>query len=413
MTQDKPVFTHTHWLIVVAAGLLAALSSPSLAQAAFATGLVLLAITGWVRGWWQRLANNAGPAFAELWRAVLLRLRHPDIQEDVVQPYELRLGHSVETGEPENESLFSLRNMGVYGTSRYGKTTLLHGFIHWLIARNDPSQLKIAISDPKTVDYPFYGGLPHLLCPIATDADETKRMVKLLVEEMTRRKRLFAQYSSRYVCNNLHRYAELSGTQLPLILAIFDEVADVVQPGEELEADLIRIAKLGQAFGISMILATQRPSSGVMTGEIQSQLQTRFVTWMPSNREYGVVASVPKEIYSQMERRPGLFMVYSGGGWRLLQSRRVPDRKLEALARRMSRSPLRWDHAAAEAADLTKPNWTLTGTYEQKVATMQEVAQTLGRTPSLAEVMELTGCSKPTAVKYRQLATSNGAGQKK
>lgn len=408
MTQETAVFTHTHWLIVIAAGLLAALSSPSLAQAVIVTGLVLLAIVGWVRGWWQRLARNIGPALVELWRAVSLRLRRSETDTADVAPYELRLGYSVETNEPESESLFSLRNMGVYGTSRYGKTTLLHGFIHWLIAHNDPSQLKIAISDPKTVDYTFYGGLPHLLCPIATDADETKRMVKLLVEEMNRRKRLFAQYSSRYVCNNLHRYAELSGTQLPLVLAIFDEIADVVQPGEELEADLIRIAKLGQAFGISMILATQRPSSGVMTGEIQSQLQTRFVTWMPNNREYGVVANVPKEVYSQMERRPGLFMAYSGGGWRLLQSRRVPDRKLEALARRMSRSPLRWEHAAAEAVDPAKPNWTLTGTYEQKVATAKEITRTIGHVPSLAELMELTGCSKPTAVKYRTVVVEEG-----
>lgn len=410
MTQETAVFTHTHWLIVIAAGLLAALSGPSLAQAALITALVLLAVAGWVRGWWVRLARNIGPALAGLWRSVWLRLRRPEVEEASVAPapYELRLGHNVETGEPENESLFSLRNMGVYGTSRYGKTTLLHGFIHWLIAHNDPSQLKIAISDPKTVDYPFYGGLPHLLCPIATDVDETKRMVKKMIEEMNRRKRLYAQYSGKYVCNNLHRYTELSGTHLPLILAIFDEVADVVQPGEELEADLIRIAKLGQAFGISMILATQRPSSGVMTGEIQSQLQTRFVTWMPDNREYGVVARVPKEIYSQMERRPGLFMVYSGGGWRLLQSRRVPDRKLEALARRMSRSPLRWEHAAAEVAGPAQPNWALTGTEEQKVETVKEIARSIGHVPSLAEVMELTGCSKPTAVKYRKMMVEEG-----
>lgn len=408
MNQETAVFTHTHWLIVIAAGLLAALSSPSLGQAVIITGLVLLAITGWVRGWWQRMARNIGPVISGLWQAILLRWQRPGAEEISMEPFELRLGHNVETGEPENESLFSLRNMGVYGTSRYGKTTLLHGFIHWLIARNDPSQLRLAISDPKTVDYPFYGGLPHLLCPIATDANETGRMVKLLVTEMNRRKRLFAQYSSRYVCNNLHRYAELSGTQLPLVLAIFDEIADVVQPGDELEADLIRIAKLGQAFGISMILATQRPSSGVMTGEIQSQLQTRFVTWMPNNREYGVVANVPKEVYSRMERRPGLFMVYSGGGWRLLQARRVPDRKLEALARRVSRSPLRWEHVTAKEAAIDTPNWSLTGSYEQKVETVKEITRSIGHVPSLAEMMELTGCSKPTAVKYRQIVVEEG-----
>lgn len=407
MTQETAVLTHTHWLLIVAAGLLAALSSASLAQAVFVTCLVLLAVIGWVRGWWQRLAQNIGPALGQLWQAIWQRWRGEEPRA-VVKPYDLLLGYSVETKEPEVESMFSLRSMGVYGTSRYGKTTLLHGFIHWLIAHTDPSQLKIAISDPKTVDYPFYGGLPHLLCPIATDADETRRMVKLIIAEMDRRKKMFSQYSGRFLCNNIHRYAELSGTQLPLILGIFDEVADVVQSGDELEADLVRLLKLGQAFGISLILATQRPSSSVMTGEIQSQLQTRFVTWMPNNREYGVVASVPKEIYGQMERRPGLFMVYSGGGWRLLQSRRVPDRKLEALARRISRPTLRWEHAVNEAADPARPNWTLTGTYEQKVDTAKEIARAIGHVPSLAEMMELTGCSKPTAVKYRTIVIEEG-----
>lgn len=407
--QDTAVFTHTHWLIVIAAGLLAALTVPSLTQAVLITGLVLLLIVGWVRGWWQRLGGNMGPALAQLLRDIMSRLRQPD---EAVEPppYELLLGYNPETGELETENLFSLLSMGVYGTSRYGKTTLLHGFIHWLITRNDPSQLKIAISDPKTVDYPFYGGLPHLFCPIATDVIETRKMVKLLIDEMDKRKRLFNQYSKRYICNNIHRYAELSGTQLPLILAIFDEVADVVQSGDSLEADLIRLAKLGQAFGISLILATQRPSAGVMTGEIQSQLPTRFVTWMPNNREYGVVASVPKEMYSEMERRPGLFMVYSGGGWRFIQSRRVPDRKLEALARRLSRPALRWEHATAEEKQPDRPRWTLTGTYEQKVATVREISKSIGHVPSVTELMELAACSKPTAVKYRKIVVNEGVG---
>ena len=408
MTTETPGFTHTHWLIVILSGLLAAVAVPSLTQAIIITGLVLFALFGWVRGWWQTMGQNIGPALVQLWRAILSRMRQPVEVQAPPAPYELMLGHDPETGDVITENLFSLRSMGVYGTSRYGKTTAIHAFIHWLIARNDPSQIKIAISDPKTVDYPFYGGLPHLLCPIATDAEETRRMVKLLIAEMDKRKRLFSQYSGRYVCNNIHRYAQLSGTRLPLILAIFDEVADVVQPGDELEADLIRLAKLGQAFGISLLLATQRPSSGVMTGEIQSQLQTRLVTWMPNNREYGVVANVPKEIYSQMDRRPGLFMVYSGAGWRFVQAQRVPDKQLERLARRLSRSPLRWEHATAEARQPDRPRWNLTGTYEEKVETAKELSRAIGHVPSLAEMMELTGCSKPTAVKYRKLLVDEG-----
>ncbi len=404
MTENAS-FTQTHWFIVAAAGLLAAVSSPSLAQAVIITAVVLLLIVGYVRGWWQAIGGNIGPALRQLWSD--LRGWWQPVVVEPPKPYELLLGYDPETNQPDMENLFSLRSMGVYGTSRYGKTTLLHGFIHWLIAHNDPAQLKICISDPKTVDFPFYGGLPHLFCPIATDAEETRRMVRLIIAEMERRKNLFNQYSGRFICNNIHRYAQLSGTQLPLILAIFDEVADVVQPGDDLESDLIRLAKLGQAFGISLVLATQRPSSSVMTGEIQSQLQTRFVTWMPNNREYGVVASVPKEIYTEMERRPGLFMVYSGAGWRFIQSRRVPDRKLEALARRLSRSALRWEHATAETKQ-DRPSRSLTGSYEEKVATVKEIARTIGRVPSLAELMELTGCSKPTAVKYRAIVVQEG-----
>ncbi|MEI2422242.1 FtsK/SpoIIIE domain-containing protein, partial [Arthrospira platensis SPKY2] len=105
----------------------------------------------------------------------------------------------------------------------------------------------------------MYNSLPHLLMPIARNQQETGLVIDRLIAEMERRAALFSPYAKKSLCNNIDRYAELSGQRLPRVVAIFDELADVIIPGSELESDLIRLAKLGLAYGIHLICATQRP----------------------------------------------------------------------------------------------------------------------------------------------------------
>lgn len=386
-------------MIVIAALLGLLVNGVWLALAA--TAVTLLVVVGYARGWWSWIR----PFLARLlaWARALLA-RSEVVETAVYAPYDVLLGVDPITGTPDVENLADLGNIGVYGTTRFGKTTWLHSIIHHLIAHHSANELRLAISDPKTVDYPFYGSLPHLLCPIARDKAETAVMVRRLLDEMGHRAGLYSKYAGRRICNNLDRYAELSGERLPRIIAIFDELADVVEPDSDLEKDLIRLSKLGLAYGIHLILATQRPSSKVVTGEIKSQMASKFVTWMPTNREYGVVAELPREMYQEMPRTRGRFMAYTAQGWRFIQGTKITDAALEAAARRLSGRPRRWAETAVPA-----PSWDDMSEAE-KITAVRQFAADLGKRPTISEIVERFEISKPTAIKYRNFAEGKGQG---
>lgn len=402
----------TTLLFALAAGLvvLVATSNGLLCVGTFV--LVVMAVAGWQRGWW----HGCGRVGLRAWRGLLVLWRTWWARREDAGPefglYDVLLGYDPETGDRDIESLADLNHVGVYGTTRFGKTTWIHSVIHHLISTHHPSELRLVISDPKTVDYPFYGSLPYLLCPIARDKRETGWMVDRLIAEMDRRIALFSPYAAKSICNNIDRYAELSGEKLPRVVAIFDELADVVEPGSDLEQKLIRLAKLSLAYGIQLICATQRPSAKVMNGEIKSQFSSLLVTFMPNNREYGTVSMVPKELYEQMPRTRGRFMVYSAKGWRFMQGYKIPDRQLERLAAKMSGRLREWQVNGEERETRPQPKALAASAWPEtdaeKVRVVVEFGRELGRKPSINETANRFGISRPTAIKYLNLAFSEG-----
>lgn len=371
-----------------------------------------LLIVGMERGWLALAAPYVQRAVG--WVLSLFARKQDGAAEGEL--YDLVLGVDPATGAADVENLADLGHIGVYGTTRFGKTTWLHSIIHDLIGSHKPGELRLCISDPKTVDYPFYGRLPHLLCPIARDAAETEQMIDRLLAEMEARIALFAPFAKTAVCNSLDRYQELSGRQLPRVVAVFDELADVVQPGSEIEAKLIRLAKLSLAYGIQLVCATQRPSSKVMNGEIKAQFASIFVTWMPNSREYGVVALVPKEMYQEMPRTRGRFMAYSSKGWRFVQGRKIGDRELAQLAQHWAGRERIWQETAVPAppppdlvAVAAPPPPDLVSWAElaeaEKLAAFREWLSGRDYEATLSEIMEHFDISKPTAIKYRRMVT--------
>lgn len=398
----------TTLLFALAAGLIALVITGNGLICLTVFGLVVLLVVGWQREWWHgcgRVVGRMGSGLLVLWRTWWASKEEAGPEFEL---YDLLMGYDPETTDRDIENLADLGHVGIYGTTRYGKTTWIHSAIHHLISTHHPSELRLAISDPKTVDYPFYGSLPYLLCPIARDRMETGWMVDRLIAEMNRRIALFAPYAAKSICNNIDRYAELSGERLPRVVAIFDELADVVEPGSELEQKLIRLAKLSLAYGIQLFCATQRPSAKVMNGEIKSQFSSLMVTFMPNNREYGTVAMAPKELYEQMTRTRGRFMVYSAKGWRFVQGYKVPDRQLERLAAKLSGRAREW-HVNGEERD-ARPQSAIPAssawpeTDAEKVRVVVELGREMRRRPSINETASRFGISRPTAIKYLNLA---------
>lgn len=210
----------TTLLFALAAGLMVLVATGNGLLCVAVFGLAVLLVIGWQKEWWHgcgRIGLRIGQWLIVLWRS------WRQVTDDVgpeFELYDLLMGYDPETGERDIENLADLGHVGIYGTTRYGKTTWVHSQIHHLISTHHPSELRLAISDPKTVDYPFYGSLPYLICPIARDRQETGWMIDRLIAEMNRRITLFAPYAAKSICNNIDRYAELSGERLPRVVAI-------------------------------------------------------------------------------------------------------------------------------------------------------------------------------------------------
>ena len=166
----------------------------------------------------------------------------------------------------------------VCGTTGSGKSVFVHNIIVSLLMRNRPDQLKLMLIDPKRVEFTKYQNIPHLLCPIINSPDKAKIGLMKLTEEMERRYELFA--SKGRGASNYKEYMEICDEmgyeKIPYIVLICDEFADFIE-GDRENAKLIqRIAQMARACGIYMVIATQRPSVKVITGDIKANIPSRI-----------------------------------------------------------------------------------------------------------------------------------------
>ncbi|MFH0855748.1 MAG: DNA translocase FtsK [Candidatus Omnitrophota bacterium] len=160
----------------------------------------------------------------------------------------------------------------IAGTTGSGKTVCINSLILSLLYRNSPSDLKFVMIDPKMVELMPFNDLPHLLCPLVTEAKKAAAALNWVVNEMEERYRLLSKAGTR----NIESYND-KGERLPYIVVVVDEFADlmIVMP-DQIETAVQRLAQLARAVGIHLILATQRPSVNVITGVIKANLPARI-----------------------------------------------------------------------------------------------------------------------------------------
>ena len=169
------------------------------------------------------------------------------------------------------------------GTTGSGKSIFTNSIIVTLIMRNSPDDLKMVLIDPKKVEMSRYKDMPHLLCPIITEAKEAKVLMEKLCQEMEERYQLFAANG----CSNIREFNEdapgLGLEKLPYIMIFFDEYADIVDQCKEISMPVVSIAQKARACGIHLSIATQRPSTNVVTGVIKANLPTHVALMMASS----------------------------------------------------------------------------------------------------------------------------------
>lgn len=199
------------------------------------------------------------------------------------QPMNVPLGRTV-TGDVMMADLTKMPHLLIAGATGSGKSVAINDIITSILLKAKPHQIKFLMIDPKKVELSVYNGIPHLLSPVVSDPKKAARALAKVVAEMERRYELFAKFGVRnlkgyngLVQENNQEDGATEQPALPLILVIVDELADLMMTvSHDVEDAIVRIAQMGRAAGIHMILATQRPSVDVITGLIKANVPSRI-----------------------------------------------------------------------------------------------------------------------------------------
>ncbi|MFR0621629.1 DNA translocase FtsK [Limosilactobacillus mucosae] len=201
------------------------------------------------------------------------------------RPLDVPLGRTV-TGQVMTADLTKMPHLLIAGATGSGKSVAINVIITSILLKAKPSQVKMLMIDPKKVELSVYNGIPHLLSPVVSEPQKAARALGKVVAEMERRYELFATLGVRNL-DGYNRLVEKENQQhsdpneqqptMPLILVIVDELADLMMTvSKDVEDAIVRIAQMGRAAGIHMILATQRPSVDVITGLIKANVPSRI-----------------------------------------------------------------------------------------------------------------------------------------
>jgi len=184
----------------------------------------------------------------------------------------IALGKSI-SGSPIIGDLNSMPHLLIAGTTGSGKSVCINTIILSLLYRHKPDKCKFILIDPKMLELSTYEGIPHLLCPVITEAKRAASVLGWVVKEMETRYRLM----TRVGVKNIEGYNSKHKLAMPYIVVIVDEMSDLMLvAGKEIEGYIQKLSQMARAAGIHIIMATQRPSVDVITGTIKANFPTRI-----------------------------------------------------------------------------------------------------------------------------------------
>jgi DNA segregation ATPase FtsK/SpoIIIE, S-DNA-T family len=191
-------------------------------------------------------------------------------KKDIKLP--IALGKNI-SGKPIVGDLASMPHLLIAGTTGSGKSVCINTIILSLLYRHTPDKCKFILIDPKMLELSTYEGIPHLLCPVITEAKKAASVLGWVVKEMESRYRLMTKEGVR----NIDGYNTKHKLPMPYIVVVVDEMSDLMLvAGKEIENYIQKLSQMARAAGIHIIMATQRPSVDVITGTIKANFPTRI-----------------------------------------------------------------------------------------------------------------------------------------
>ena len=187
-------------------------------------------------------------------------------------------------------NISKLPHMLIAGTTGSGKSVCMNSLILSLLYKARPDEVRLIMIDPKMVELGIYNGIPHLYVPVVTDPKKAAGALQWSVVEMLKRYRLFSEAGVRDL-ENYNRHCELTGDQrLPQVVIVIDELADLMMvASKEVEESICRVAQMGRAAGMHLVIATQRPSADVITGLMKANIPSRIAFAVSSAMESRII----------------------------------------------------------------------------------------------------------------------------
>lgn len=188
-------------------------------------------------------------------------------------------------GKPVYCEINKTPHLLVAGSTGSGKSVCINSMIVSILMRSKPDEVKIVLVDPKKVELSMYNGVPHLLAPVVTDPKKANIALKKIVVEMENRYEMFSESGTKNIAGynawveseNKSRSEDNQLRKLPFIVVIIDELADLMLvAAKEVEDSIMRITQMARAAGIHLIVATQRPSTDVITGVVKANIPSRI-----------------------------------------------------------------------------------------------------------------------------------------
>jgi DNA segregation ATPase FtsK/SpoIIIE, S-DNA-T family len=264
-------------------------------------------------------------------------------------PLAVALGKDV-SGQPLVADLARMPHLLIAGTTGSGKSVCIGAIVTCLVVNNPPSDLRIALLDPKMVELVRFNGLPHLFGRVETELERMLGVLRWALAEMDRRYRLLEDAHSRDIISYNRKMEKRGQPKLPRIVLLIDELADLMMTApDQTEHSLIRLAQMARATGMHLVVATQRPSTDVVTGLIKANFPARLAFSVASSIDSRVILD-GSGAESLLGKGDMLFLNPEAGTPLRAQGAMVSDSEIDAVL-------AFWKQKTADSPQNEAPPW--------------------------------------------------------
>lgn len=251
--------------------------------------------------------------------------------KNLKSPLKMALGKDV-AGNPVAADLTAMPHLLIAGTTGAGKSVCINDILACFLLNMTPDELRLILVDPKRVELTGYNGIPHLLSPVIVEAEHVVGALQWMMREMDVRYRKFSATQTRNIAD-YNAYCENNGEKkLPYLLVVIDELADLMMLApDETERSITRLAQLARATGIHLIIATQRPSTDILTGLIKANFPARIAFAVASGVDSRVILDQPGA-ERLLGRGDMLFQAPDAAAPVRIQSAFISDQEINRLA---------------------------------------------------------------------------------